>query len=676
MFQLQRARTFCSQLPHQTEMHQHMHCSTYWLEPWGQWKRVQDYSCRIDLSATKHTPKRRPRRIDDKVGSPGGKFLGGLICAAWIRRIGSDRMYFSIWKSMQLCIFIHLSWKRAETTALLDSGATENFISMQYTKELWLPIKRLQWLQPVYNVDGTRNKNGDIEHYMDLEMQTGNQRVWLWFFLINLADQKAILGYPWFAANQPKIDWAQGWIDSEQLLLILCTRKALKSWIAQCTITPAGQRKPWHQASPIISSIHVAQVSIPSSPTKKQTLASKLAEQAGSQKGDGKILAKYHCHLSVFSEEASHRFPEPHIWDHAIELKPGAPALIPGKVYQLMQDEQKALLRFVQEQQAKGYICPSKSPYAAPFFFIKKKDGKLWPVQDYQQLNEWTIKNCYLLPLISELIARVQGAKKFTKVDIRWGYNNVRIKEGDKHKAAFITNQGVFEPTVMFFGLTNSPATFQTMMNAIFTEEIAEGWLIVYMDDILVATKDDQEFHNKCVHRMLKKLKKYDLYLKPEKCVFDQKRIEFLGVILENRTMQMDLAKVKGIADWPPPQNVTDICSFLGFTGFYHYFIPNYSLIARPLIQLMWKNAPFNWDHSCTCVFEHLKSLMCAKLILWQPNYTKAFFLETDTSAYSMGTVLSQEGELNPRTKKPMLCPIAYYSNTFTLTEWNYNIYK
>ena len=168
----------------------------------------------------------------------------------------------------------------------------------------------------------------------------------------------------------------------------------------------------------------------------------------------------------------------------------------------------------------------------------------------------------------------------FTKVDIRWGYNNIHIKEGNKHKAAFITNQGLFEPTVMFFGLTNSPATFQTMMNAIFTKEIAKGWLIVYMDDILVATKDDLEFHEKCIHWMLEKLKKHDLYLKPEKCIFEQRRIEFLGVILEDGTVQMDLAKVKGVADWPPLQNVMDICSFLGFTGFYHYFILDYLLIT------------------------------------------------------------------------------------------------
>ena len=408
--------------------------------------------------------------------------------------MGSDRMYFSIQKSMQLRLFIHLSRKRAETTALLDSGATENFISMKYAKELQLPIKQLQWLQPVYNVDGTRNKNRDIEHYTDLEMQTGNQKVWLRFFLTDLADQKAILGYLWFTANQPKINWAWGWIDSTQLPLILCTRKAIESHIGQCTVTPVGRRRLLHPVSRPMDSIHIAWVSLPALTNKKQTLASKLAEQAGSQMGDGKIPAKYHCHLSVFSEEASHRFPEPHIWDHTIELKPGAPSSIPGKVYQLTQDEQKALLEFVQEQQAKGYIHPSKSPYTAPFFFIKKKDSKLQPVQDYWHLNEWTIKNCYPLPLILELIACVQKAKKFTKVDIRWGYNNICIKKGDEHKAAFITNQGLFEPTVMFFGLTNSPATFQTMINVIFTEEIMEGWLIIYMDDILVATEDDQEW--------------------------------------------------------------------------------------------------------------------------------------------------------------------------------------
>ena len=193
------------------------------------------------------------------------------------------------------------------------------------------------------------------------------------------------------------------------------------------------------------------------------------------------------------------------------------------------------------------------------------------------------------------------------------------------------------------------------------------------MDDILIATKDDLQFHEKCIHKMLEKLKRHDLHLKPEKCTFEQWKIEFLRVILENRTIWMDPAKVKGVADWPPSQN---ICSFLGFTGFCHYFIPNYSLLACPLIQLTWKNAPFNWDSYCKHTFKHLKTLMWTKPIFQQPDYTKAFFLTTNASAYGMGAILSQKGELNPRMQQPMLCTVAYYSSTFTPAEGNYNMYE
>ena len=134
----------------------------------------------------------------------------------------------------------------------------------------------------------------------------------------------------------------------------------------------------------------------------------------------------------------------------------------------MTRDEDKALLEFLIDHLEKGYIRVSKSPYASPFFFVKKKDGKLRPVQDYRKLNSHTVRNQYPLPLISDLITDLSGAWIYTKLDIRWGYNNIRIKEGDEWKAAFMTKYGLYEPTVMYFGLTNSPATFQTMMNYIF----------------------------------------------------------------------------------------------------------------------------------------------------------------------------------------------------------------
>lgn len=157
--------------------------------------------------------------------------------------------------------------------------------------------------------------------------------------------------------------------------------------------------------------------------------------------------------------------------DHAIELKPGADTNVNAKVYPLSPDEKVELDKFINENLETRRIRPSNSPLSSSFFFIKKKDGSLCPVQDYRKLNNMTIKNRYPLPLIQELIDKLKGASIFTKLDVRWGYNNVRIKEGDEWKAAFLTNRGMFKPLVMFFRLTNSPATFQTMMDGCLNRE-------------------------------------------------------------------------------------------------------------------------------------------------------------------------------------------------------------
>src|SRR5882757_9519792 len=235
----------------------------------------------------------------------------------------------------------------------------------------------------------------------------------------------------------------------------------------------------------------------------------------------------YQDFARLFNEEASNRFPPKRHWDHAIEFKPDTPMASDCKIYPMTQVEDAALRDFLKEQLAKGYIRVSKSPYASPFFFIKKKDGKLRPVQDYRRINEFTIRNQYPLPLISDLILDLSNAHTYTKLDIRWGYNNVRIREGDEGKAAFKTCYGLFEPMVMFFGLTNSPATFQTMMNAIFSDVIlqheAKGTTIrIYMDDIGIATKRPASFqdHIAAVHDIFHVSRAHNLFFKLEKCLF------------------------------------------------------------------------------------------------------------------------------------------------------------
>ena len=193
-------------------------------------------------------------------------------------------------------------------------------------------------------------------------------------------------------------------------------------------------------------------------------------------------------------------------------------------------NEQQELEKFLEDNLRKGYIQTSKSPIASPVFFIKKKDGKLRFVQDYQKLNELTIQNCYPLPLVQDIINRLQEAKYFTKFDVQWGYNNIQIKEGDEWIAAFATNRGLFEPKVMFFGLTNSPATFQTLMNSIFGDLIAAG-KVVYLDDILIFTSTKEE-HREITKEVLRRLEEYDLYLRPEKCEFEKEEIEYLGLVI------------------------------------------------------------------------------------------------------------------------------------------------
>jgi hypothetical protein len=225
------------------------------------------------------------------------------------------------------------------------------------------------------------------------------------------------------------------------------------------------------------------------------------------------------------------------------------------------------------------------------------------------------------------------------------------------------------------------------MMNTIFRKEVSQGWLLVYMDDITIHTKKRPEEteeqhrlrHQEYTHHILDKLEEHDLYLKPEKCKFAKEEIEYLGVIIGQNKICMDPGKLKGITDWPVPRNPTEVRQFLGFTGYYRYFVPNYSKIARLLLDLTKKGPVWCWEQPQHDTFEELKTRMCCSLVLTQLDFKRKFYLQTDASAYSMGAVLSQQGRNPPyarKNSKPKNHPIAYYSATFTPTEQNYDIYE
>lgn len=403
----------------------------------------------------------------------------------------------------------------------------------------------------------------------------------------------------------------------------------------------------------------------------KATVSTELAVRAHENqptKSLDELLPRYLQDLkAVFEKKAAERMPITRPWDHAIDLKPN---FVPRdcKIIPLSPNERLEMDKFVDENLAKGYLRPSKSPMASPVFFVKKKDGTLRPVQDYRYLNEGTIPNVYPLPLISDLFDKLKDAKYFTKLDVRAGYNNVRIKEGDQWKAAFKTSRGLFEPTVMFFGLCNAPATFQAMMNDIFRDYLAEGWLVIYMDDILLFSSKLEELQEH-TRKVVQRLKEHDLYLKGEKCEFDQQEVEFLGAVIQPGHIAMDPVKLDGLKAWQTPRTVKDVQSFLGFANFYRRFIRGYADIAKPLNNLTRKDTTWEWSPDCEAAFQTLKQRFLDAPILVMPDPSKPFQLECDASKVATGAVLRQKGE------DDLWHPCAYLSKSFTETERNYQIY-
>ena len=243
---------------------------------------------------------------------------------------------------------------------------------------------------------------------------------------------------------------------------------------------------------------------------------------------------------------------------------------------------------------------------ASPFFFGSKKDRRLWPCQDYWYINDWTIKKSYPLLLISDIMDKLKGAKYFTKMDIWWGYNNIQIWKGDEWKAAFKTNKGLFKPMVMFFGMCNSPATFQLMMDRISTTMIDRKLVIIYMDNILIFTATKEEL-KQIIKMVLEKLWENDLFLKAKKCKFKKTKIKYLGMIIEEGQITMDPIKLSGIRDWPTPTTMKQVWSFLGFGNFYRKFISHYSDIAKPLNNSTKKDRKFEWTEDTQQSFDNLK---------------------------------------------------------------------
>ena len=243
------------------------------------------------------------------------------------------------------------------------------------------------------------------------------------------------------------------------------------------------------------------------------------------------------------------------------------------------------------------------------------------------------------------------------------------LNQGDEWKGAIVTNWGLYEPKVMYFGMTNSPATFQALMNSVFTDLIAKGDVAVYMDDILIYTPELKE-HRKVVHEVLKRLEHYNLYLKPEKCNFEKDSIEYLGTIISPGEVQMDPGKVSAVKDWPTPATLKEVRAFIGFANFYRRFIKDFSTMACPLHDLTMKDVPWHWDKEQQQAFDTIKMVFCTEPILKVYDPDLSTHLECDASGFAMGGILSQKHD------DGLWHPVAYRSESMSKEERNYEIYN
>jgi hypothetical protein len=352
--------------------------------------------------------------------------------------------------------------------------------------------------------------------------------------------------------------------------------------------------------------------------------------------------------------------------DHKIELIPGAsPPSRP--TIRLSATELAELKMQLAELQASGFIRPSKSPFGAPILFVKKKDGTMRMCVDYRALNGITVKNSYPLPRVDELFDRLQGARYFSKIDLRSGYHQIRIAAEDVPKTAFRTRYGHYEFMVLPFGLTNAPATFMHLMHQAL-RPLLDECALVFLDDILIYSRTLEE-HEQHIRRVLDALREQKLYAKESKCELFHHEVEFLGHRVGRDGVRMMEDKVQAIREWPTPRSVRDVRVFLGTAGYYRKFIRDFSAIAAPLSDLTKDGISFAWAEPHEQAFRRLKEAIAQGPVLILPDPSLPFVVHTDASGFAVGAVLQQD-------QGKGLQPIAFLSKKMADAETRYPVHE
>lgn len=593
------------------------------------------------------------------------------------------------------------------TNSLTDTGASaKSFMNANFAKHHKIPLIPLMKAYKLRLADGTMG--GNITHVARVIHALDDHVEELYCLITPLARFDVILGMPWLELHDPHIQFGSRTctFNSDH-----CITNCLQH---QKPVTIQSGAKIKRTTTPIkhkdIAEISAYAFMRMSEKDENQTIAMwpedfERLEQGCEQHNCGsgftadvaaispedyekffqkmrktpltveqlkrKVPSVYHKWIEVWNPVEANKLPPHRSIDHSIKLQEGA--IPPAKrAYGMSREQALVVKEYVEEMLGKGYIRPSTSPYAAPVLIVKKPDGGLRICIDYRALNALTIKNRNAPPLIRETLSKLCAAKIYSKFDIIAAFNEIRMKEGDEEKTAFLTRYGLFEYVVMPFGLCNAPSTFQAFINEVLREHL-DVFCSAYLDDILVYSNTKEE-HIGHVGKVLEKLSKAGLYLDINKCQFHVQEVKYLGLIITTEGLKMDSKKIETIVHWKTPRCVKDVQAFLGFANFYRRFIHGYSKIAAPLTNLTRKEQksfifPWAMDGAEQHAFADLKRAFTSAPILAHFDPEKETWLETDASDYVVAAILSQRGE------DGHLHPVAFLSKKMSPQECNYEIY-